>query len=220
MPTSGPAHSPEPGVALSESNHRIANNLSLLASAISMRAASIRRRHSAMDSEDVAAVLDEVCARISTIGNLHRFLSRRPDAARVELNEHLHELCETLVAALAPSGETELIESSAGECVVWANNVLPLCLIVTEVVTNSLKYAHPSGVPGKLTVGCRRNGDGTLVIEVADDGVGLPEGFDPNANGGIGFRTVRVLAHQLGAEYAFDSGPIGLSFRLRVAAAD
>lgn len=220
MSTERPAPFAEPTIALSESNHRIANNLSLLASAVSMRAAAIRRRHAAMDSDDVATLLDEVCARISTIGNLHRFLSIRPGAGRIDLNKHLHELCKTLVAALSEAGETELIETSAGECVVWTKDVLPLCLIVTEVVTNSLKYAHPSGVAGKLMIGCRREDDDTVVIEVGDDGVGLPDGFDLGTGGGIGFRTIRVLAKQLGAEYAFESSPIGLRFQLRVPAPD
>jgi two-component sensor histidine kinase len=99
---------------------------------------------------------------------------------------------------------------------VGTEKVLPLCLIVTEVVTNSLKYSHPAGVPGKLVLGCRNGSDGSLLIEVGDDGIGLPEGFEFADHGGIGSRTIRVLAKQLGAEVSLESRPIGSWFKLRL----
>jgi len=204
--------------ALSEANHRISNNLALLASSISMRASRIARHPHEMDGDEVAALLYETSARIVTVGQLHRLLSKHPQAARLDLKKSLRELCETLVSTLSGPERTELIWTATGECGVATAHALPICLIVTETVTNSLKYAHPSGVKGLLLVGCYREPDGSLVVEVADDGVGLPEGFDLKADGGIGSRTVHLLAQQIGAEVRFASPPIGLSFRLRLPA--
>ena len=113
-------------------------------------------------------------------------------------------------------GGTALGQFGDGECIATSGQVVPLCLIVTELVTNALKYAHPAGVHGTIAVGCRKQADGTLVVEVADDGVGLPEDFDMAADGGLGARTIRVLARQLDAQFDFRSGPIGLRFFLRV----
>jgi hypothetical protein len=58
-------------------------------------------------------------------------------------------------------------------------------LIIGELVTNALKYAHPSGVRRLIVVGCDTVGE-TIVVEVADDGVGLPDKFDPRKNAGSG----------------------------------
>jgi two-component sensor histidine kinase len=55
-----------------------------------------------------------------------------------------------------------------------------------------------------------------LAIEIADDGVGLPEGFDPTVSSGKGLRLMRALAEQLGGRLDFEQGPIGLSVRLEV----
>lgn len=161
-------------------------------------------------------MLGEISARIASVAWLHRFLSEEPDADCLDLNDHLHELCEGLVEALADPERVTLARTGSGECAVASVDVVPLCLIVTEAVTNSLKYAHPAGVRGKLSVGCRKGDDGGLIVEVADDGVGLPEDFDAATGGGIGSRTIRVLARQLDATTEYVSGPCGLTFRLRL----
>jgi two-component sensor histidine kinase len=206
----------EPEVALSEGNHRIANNLALLASTIALRASEISRTGAPIESEEVAQLLAEIGARIETVGRLHRLLSTRPQAACLDVNECLFELCETLVAALAAPGLFRLIWPYRAECMIAADKVLPLCLIVTEIVTNSLKYAHPAGAPGELAVACRCDAEGTLMIEIADDGVGLPEGFEFTAGGGLGARTIMLLARKLEAAIQFQSPAIGLRTTLRV----
>ena len=82
------------------------------------------------------------------------------------------------------------------------------------MVTNSVKYAHPSGVPVAITIRGTRIGDDRLVFDDEDDGVGLPEGFDPAVDGSIGFLIVRNRAEQLGANYCFDHDPLGIRFHL------
>lgn len=206
----------EPAAALSEANHRIANNLALLASTIALRGAEIARNGESLDADEVGSLLAEVGARIETVGQLHRLLSTHPQTACLDVNECLHELCETLVAALAAPGQFRLIWTSRAECMVAEDKILPLSLIVTEIVTNSLKYAHPAGAPGELTVGCRCDAEGTLTIEIADDGVGLPEGLDFATGGGLGARTITLLARRLEAQVAFESPAIGLRSTLRL----
>lgn len=209
-----------PQDALSEINHRISNNLALLASTVSMRAASFSRRKEPIEGREAAAALHEITARISIVGHMHRLLSTRPGSDRAGFGAHLRELCRLLISALAVPEQWVLVDDRIGECPVGADHFLPLSLIVTEVVTNSLKYAHPAGAPGRLTVGCRRDPDGTTLIEIADDGVGFPEDFEFSAGGGIGSRTIHVLAQQIDAELSFDSRPTGLRFALRLPSAE
>jgi two-component sensor histidine kinase len=205
-------------VSLAEINHRISNNLALLASTVSMRAASFSRRKEPIDGHEVAAALHEMTARIAIVGHMHRLLSTGPRAAHAEFGAHLRELCRSFISALARPEQWQLLETDTLDCPVSADHFLPLSLIVTEVVTNAIKYAHPAGAPGRLTIGCRREPGGAIVIEVGDDGVGFPEGFEFAAGGGIGSRTIHVLAQQIDAEIAFDSRPTGLQFTLQLPA--
>jgi two-component sensor histidine kinase len=92
-------------------------------------------------------------------------------------------------------------------------NIVPIALIVSEMVTNAVKHAHPAGVAGRIDVGCHLDGS-RIIVEVTDDGVGLPENFDVLDGGDLGFKMVRALASQLGALPIFDSGPLGLRFML------
>jgi two-component sensor histidine kinase len=206
----------DPYDSLSEINHRISNNLALLASTVSMRAASFSRRKDPIDGHEAATVLHEITARIAIVGHIHRLLSTRPGATDTGFGAHLRELSRLFISALAAPGQWELIDTGTTDCPVSADTFLPLSLIVTEVVTNALKYAHPAGAPGKLTVGCRREPGGPAVIEVSDDGVGFPEGFEFTAGGGIGSRTIHVLAQQIDAEISFNSRATGLRFELRL----
>ena len=100
---------------------------------------------------------------------------------------------------------------SAG-CVVLADQALSIGLIVAELLTNALKYGHPT----RLSIGCRRTVERMILVEVADDGTGLPAGFDPMTQGGFGLGLVRSLAKRLGAKLRFQSGRTGLRIRLVV----
>ncbi len=92
-------------------------------------------------------------------------------------------------------------------CRVEASRARLLGRVVAEFVGNALKYAHPTGIHGKIEIRCRRLSAGCL-IEVVDDGVGLPEGFDPMREGS-GFRRVRELAEQAGGSVSFESDGLG-----------
>jgi two-component sensor histidine kinase len=54
-----------------------------------------------------------------------------------------------------------------------------------------------------------------LVLEVHDDGIGLPEGFDVERGTGLGMVVVSTLTRQLGATLVVKSGP-GTTFRLEL----
>ncbi len=88
-------------------------------------------------------------------------------------------------------------------------------MLMSELVTNAVKYAHPTGLPAQIEVVCRQTAR-DLIIEIADDGIGLPENFDPLTDGGLGFRIVRSLASQLGATVRFDSDALGTRVQLKL----
>ena len=80
---------------------------------------------------------------------------------------------------------------------------------------NAIKYAHPSGVMGNVLIGCNRAGD-AIIVDVADDGVGFPEGFDPMTSGELGLQLVRSLANQLKAQLLFHDTGIGVHVTLAI----
>jgi two-component sensor histidine kinase len=128
----------------------------------------------------------------------------------LDLGESLQEICGIFVSSHPDGARVEADFSFAPDCRVWPGQAEPLVLAVRELVSNAIEHAHPTGVRGRLRVGCRQVAKGGVVIEVIDDGVGLPEGFDPAVDGGAGLRLVRVLCRGAGASLSFESTALGL----------
>jgi two-component sensor histidine kinase len=72
-----------------------------------------------------------------------------------------------------------------------AETATPLAMVLTELLQNSVEHAFGER-PGQLVVTARRL-VGRLHVSVEDDGVGLPDGFDPDASTSLGLSIVRTL---------------------------
>jgi two-component sensor histidine kinase len=107
-----------------------------------------------------------------------------------------------------------VVEDFEPGCHVTADQILPVTQIVTEVITNALKYAAGDGRGGLLVARLRKGEPGSAVIEIIDHGPGFPSAFNPATDGGLGFRVVRALAVQLEATASFSSTAEGLRFTL------
>ena len=88
------------------------------------------------------------------------------------------------------------LNSHADPMMLSADHAIPLGLLINELVTNAVKYAYPGG-HGAIEVSAHEI-DGQLHVEVSDQGIGLPDGFEidqPRAS--LGFKVIAGLARQL-----------------------
>ncbi len=213
--TAAPTFEAQPPTDLvAEANHRIANSLTLLVSMVRMQSVSVKKKQQVLTNADVRLLLDGIAARINTISQLHRILSRAGADGVISLQPHLEEVTAALVAALSSPEQQVRAMHSGGDCMVLMRHVQPIVLILCEAFINAMKYAHPAGVPLVMLVECAVGADGRLALTISDDGVGLPEGFDPITKGGLGFRVMRSLAAEIGAELQIQSTHLGLTLRL------
>ena len=145
-------------------------------------------------------------------------LAARATAGRIPLGPFLRAITDHVLVA-APGDRTELTHAHSGAATLAADRARSIGLIVGELVSNAVSYAHPAGVWGRIDVTSRSDCPaGTVWVEITDDGVGLPVSFDPMVDGGSGLTSVRSLADQLGATLHFSDGGVGLSVRLDVPA--
>jgi PAS domain S-box-containing protein len=139
----------------------------------------------------------------------------KPRTSRtLNLVELLREKCADLPRP--SSMRLELLSPDPAGCEVLSEPAILICLIVKEAVANAIRYSHPAGVAGIIKITCERNYDGALSVEVLDDGVGLPEDFDPAKDGGPGLQLIYAVARGLGARLEFESTSLGLGLRLLV----
>jgi two-component sensor histidine kinase len=212
-------HLPSGGPELdlvAEANHRVANSLALLGGLVRMQARAIGKKSQPISNAEIRLLFDGVAARIATVGQLHRTLASLPPDSAVPLGGRLKEVCANLITAFSSREQPVTIEHHGGACNVLTRHVQPITLIVCEILTNSLKYSHPAGAPVRLDVMCESHSDGTLTVSVSDDGVGLPEGFNPMKDGGIGFQVIRTLVAEIGATLDVQSDDLGVTFMIVV----
>ncbi len=217
-PGTGPSPSDASEIAhtlVSEAHHRISNNLQVIVGLVRLHASRIGRQAGPIPPDDTRALLEEVAGRVAAIGLLHQRLAATVGGATVDIDALVRDICERLGGVMSQGGQPAL-RVTGTSCAVPAGTAVPVALIVNELVTNAVKFAHHGAAAGAVKVDTVLAPDGALVIEVTDDGPGLPDGFDPAGDGGLGFQVMRALAGQLGAALVFESAAPGLRARLSV----
>ncbi|HTT98290.1 MAG TPA: sensor histidine kinase [Rhizomicrobium sp.] len=203
-----------PQNAAAEADHRIGNSLALLGGLVRLQANAVGKHGKPYSPAEARLLLEGIAARISTVAQVHHRLAKLPDGI-VAFGPHLHEICSGLIAAFSSDQQPVHIDYRFSDCRVPTRYVQPLTLIVNELILNALKYAHPAGVPLRLSVACDSKGS-ALVLTIDDDGVGLPEGFNPHRDGDLGFRVIRTLCDELRASLDVQSSSLGTSFEITV----
>ena len=212
----GTASEPSQPDLAAEANHRVANSLSVIAGLLRMQAASISSARRNLPSEEVRLLLEEFGARLDAVSRLHRLLASSDHREAIDLAGYLQSVAEAVVASLSFAGLADLRFEGQPGCAAAPKKALWLGLIVGELVTNTVKYAHPTRIGGEINVSCHKAPGELIIVRVSDDGVGLPDGLDPTADGHLGFRLVHMLARQLGAEITFEDDGLGLTVTVRI----
>lgn len=172
---------------LREVHHRVKNNLAVINSLLSLQ----RRR---VADPVVRDALLESQSRISAMAMIHRNLYRGDRLGSVDLRGYAEGLGQALLESMSVTAGPVRLTVESRDVVLSLGQAVSCGLILNELVTNSLKYAFPGGRGGHIRIGARKTGDGVLEMTVADDGVGLPDGFD--AADTLGIRIVRLLAER------------------------
>ena len=201
---------------IAEANHRIANNLAMIAGLARLQAGNVRDAEDRFTGREVRLMLQEFGGRVDAVARLHRLLANPGQPASIDLTDYLRGITEGVIATMSHAGSVDLRFDGEAECSISSKRALPLGLIVGELVTNAVKYAHPTGIAGQISIACHKGPDGRIAVEVSDDGVGLPDGFDPMESTHLGLRLVRSLAQQLGAEITFEYDGLGLRVALNI----
>jgi two-component sensor histidine kinase len=192
-----------------EADHRIANSLAVISGLVRVRAGADQGHAN-------ETFLLEIADRIDTVAKLHRLIAH-PNSDAIELHIYLQEICQRLGSALATTAAPSFSVSCPLDQTVPFNVAMPVGLITAELFSNSLKYAHPTGLPAKISVSCKavaENGLPALLFEYEDDGVGFPEDFDISNDGNLGMRFIRSLSDQLHGTQKWISDPLGVHFEL------
>ena len=163
--------------------HRVKNNLALLTGLI-------RARKSAVSSQEAKEALQDIFNRVMAVGLVHTLLDRENRIDDIDIGSLLEALCQQLENSVCPPGVR--IRRNLQSSTLTVSQATPVALLVNELLTNSLKHAFVDRQGGVVEVTVDVQDDGSIVVEVADDGIGMP--LNPAGHGG---RIMMALADQL-----------------------
>lgn len=184
---------------LREMNHRIGNSLQLITSMIRLQASS---------TQDLEAreVLRQTAERVIAVAQVHQRLYTSDDVRYVQIKPYLTQLMAEQQIAAKERG-CELVIDVA-ELRLTTDQAISVGIIVSELVTNALKYAYPCD-GGPIRVSLRTSPDGMCELVVEDDGVGRGDASEVQGTG-VGTRIVDAMAKSLGAAQLFDERHKGM----------
>jgi two-component system, sensor histidine kinase PdtaS len=184
----------EKELLIREMNHRIKNNLSLVAAMLSLQA----RRST---ESEVREQLGNAVTRVNNFALVHdRLQLFTSSVAKVDAASHFEELCGML-RSLLPGGVVLTPKCSGwilGDC------VESLTLIANELVTNAAKYAFAGLDKGEIVLGYRQDGAGWR-LWVHDNGHGMPPEPESRSAKSFGKQLVATLVSRVNAEIAYAS---------------
>lgn len=172
---------------VAEVNHRAKNSLAIAASLINLQA---RRQ---LDNS-VKALFLETQERLVAMSRVHDLLSKSEKLQLVDMSIYVRDLCEAH-RPIAGDGDRIRIETDLEPGVlVDPDTAVPLGIVLTELITNALKYAFPGTRSGRLLTELRRKDNDMIEVVICDDGIGMVEARE----GSLGYGIIRSLVRQIG----------------------
>jgi PAS domain S-box-containing protein len=190
----------EKEILLAEIHHRVKNNLTAFISLLSLDG-------SYEDTEAGRALRKDLQNRARSMALIHETLYRTGKFSNVDMEVYLNNLVSQIASSYADRSRVRLV-IEVHEVTLDIARATTAGLIINELVTNSFKYAFPPGFdcmaerkePCTIRVSLTHD-DRSDILMIADNGCGLPEGFDPLTAKSLGLKLVNFLArHQLRAE--------------------
>jgi two-component system, sensor histidine kinase PdtaS len=187
----------EKALLLKELNHRVKNNLQMVASLINIQARQSKE-------PVLSNALEATRHRIDTLVLIHQKLYRESADMQVNLENYIRELVDNLIFSY---GEKVNLSMNLASIYLHIDSVIPLGLIINELITNALKYAKKQGQPLAINITLSEVNQ-KIYLSIADNGKGLPEGFENQKGNSLGLKLVYSLIKQLKGEivYSYNNG--------------
>jgi two-component sensor histidine kinase len=195
---------------LGEVNHRVANSLAMVAALVGLQA-------NALHNEEARSALSETQMRIQAIAGVHRHLYTSDDVRSVHIADYLQSLVSELQTTLHAGGTQARVVVNADNIALPTEKAASIGVIVTELVTNAVKYAYVERDHGEVRILISRDDNQVINLSVEDDGIGW-DGTGKAHGTGLGSRIVKAMAHGLGSQVIYATADGGTRVTLQFTA--
>jgi PAS domain S-box-containing protein len=177
----------EKEILLRELHHRTKNNMQVISSLLDLHSITI-------DDKKMLQIIKEIQNRIRSIALVHEKLYQAKDLSDVNLKDYITDLIHALLVSYEGSKGRISLKADIDNIFLSLDTVTPCGLIISELVSNSLKYAFPDKKKGEITIECHSTDDSEMKLRISDNGIGLPDGLDFRNAKSLGFKLICKLA--------------------------
>ncbi len=187
----------EKELLLKEVHHRVKNNLQVISSIFSLQSLYIQ-------DPQILSILSESQNRIRSMALIHEKLYQSNNLARVDFADYLNSLTRNLFDSYNVNPHAIALNLQVNNVDLNLDTAIACGLLINELVSNALKHGFPhreatedAEMMGEITIVFSQVSQGTLFLEVKDNGVGLPKEVNIGETNSLGLRLVRALTRQL-----------------------
>jgi two-component sensor histidine kinase len=185
----------EKALLLKELNHRVKNNLQMVASLLSLHARQLK-------GHPASEALIEGKYRVEALTLIHQKLYRDDVDTVIDIKSYIKELTENLVMNF---GHHFKLDMKLQPFFMKIDKAIPLGLVLNELLTNSLKYGGDNEGLSTLNVDLQNDGE-EVKIHIYDNGKGMPDDFDMTKSKSFGLKLVHSLIKQVGGVVEYKKG--------------
>jgi two-component sensor histidine kinase len=186
----------EKEVLLKEIHHRVKNNLQVISSLLNLQADQI-------DDISFKEKYRVSRDRIRSMALVHEKLYESENLSLIDFGDYVNSLANSLNMSYNPDNSRIDVKIEVGKNagMFRIETAIPCGLILNEMLSNSFKYAFPGGQKGNVNVffgNIGKKGEKPLfMLEVKDNGVGLPQDAKIESAETLGFQLISMLTDQL-----------------------
>jgi two-component sensor histidine kinase len=174
---------------LKEIHHRVKNNLQIIMSLLNSQSIYIN------DDAALTAINDSQ-HRVQAIALIHQKLYLSENTSLIDMQQYIDELLGYLRDSF-DSSRGIVFEQAIEPLKLSVVKAIPLGLIVNEAIVNAIKYAFPGRINGRICISLKQDGPEHLLLNIADNGVGLPADVEVSRKNSLGFSLMQGLTRQL-----------------------
>ncbi|MDR8394113.1 GAF domain-containing protein [Aliifodinibius sp. S!AR15-10] len=196
----------EKEVMLTETHHRVKNNLSVIAGLIEMELPSVT-------DDSAKDLLQTTYTRIQSMMRVHDLLCEKGLFKDIELGLYLKQLAEQIEKTMSDFPKEIKIDLNAENIHLQANKALLCGIVLNELLVNIFKHGFEGMDKGRILIDLRRDSD-QVKLDISDNGVGLPDDFEVRSGKTIGMWIIDVMLKKLDGTIEFENNDDGSHFQL------
>jgi two-component sensor histidine kinase len=175
---------------LTEIYHRVKNNLQIVISLLNLQSQKTK-------DTNVIEIFKDSQNRIRSMALIHERLYKSKNLAGINFKEYIHDISSNLFHSYGVNSGSVDLKIDIDDVILNLDTATPCGLIVTELVSNSLKHAFPKGRKGELLIKLISDNNEKFILIVRDNGIGFPENIDFRKTNTLGMQLVTSLVSQL-----------------------